>query len=89
MLSAYGYQIRHKKGTDNCNADSLSRLPLPEKPTHVPDPGEALLDMPDKSPITAAQIHLWTDRDSTLAKVRNMISQGWQQADKEEIKKFL
>ena len=35
-LSAYDYTIQHKKGAENCNADMLSRLPLPETPVQVP-----------------------------------------------------
>lgn len=30
MLGAYSYQIVHKAGRQNANADALSRLPLPD-----------------------------------------------------------
>ena len=36
-LSTYDYQIKFKAGTENANADLLSRLPLPETPAHNPD----------------------------------------------------
>ena len=30
MLAAYEYTIQYRKGTENANADALSRLPLTE-----------------------------------------------------------
>ena len=39
-LSAYKYIIKYKPGKHLSNADALSRLPLPEVPTHVPVPGD-------------------------------------------------
>ena len=45
-LSAYDYQIVYKPGSKHANADSLSRLPLPEEPTEVPVPGDTILVIP-------------------------------------------
>ena len=35
-LSSYHYSIKYRKGNHMCNADALSRLPLPDCPTNVP-----------------------------------------------------
>ena len=38
-LAAYDYKIVYKAGSNNANADILSRLPLPQ----IPIPGETIL----------------------------------------------
>ena len=57
-LSGYHYSIKYQKGSHICNADALSRLPLPDCPTTVPMPPEtiALLEQLTSVPLTAAQI---------------------------------
>ena len=89
-LSAYDYTIQHKKGAEKWNADMLSHLPLPETPVQVPEPGDTilLLQTLDKTPVTASQIRVWTDRDRTLSKVRDMILQGWQPSNSEDLKVY-
>jgi hypothetical protein len=78
-LGAYSYHIRYKAGKDNSNADGLSRLPLPEAPTQVPQPAELihLLEGLELSPVSVQDIRLHTSRDPTLAKVREFVLQGW------------
>ena len=53
-LSAYQFDIVHRKGDLNSNADALSRLPLLDQPKDVPLPGEIVhlmnyLDMAPQS----------------------------------------
>ena len=57
-LSAYDYDIVFKPGSENANADVLSRLPLPDHPTSVPQPQETVLLMEtlQMSPVTSKQI---------------------------------
>lgn len=83
ILGAYDYEIAYKSGDKHANADVLSRLPLPKAPTQVPVPGETMLLMQalDSSPVTARQIKSWTDHDPVLAKVRDLLLQGWQHSD--------
>ena len=44
-LAGYDYRLQYKKGSENGNADCLSRLPLPQAPKHVPLVGVRLLNM--------------------------------------------
>lgn len=39
----YEYTLVHKAGSAHCNADALSRLPLPNKTTSTPQLAETVL----------------------------------------------
>ena len=88
--SAYDYMIKFKAGLENANADLLSRLPLPETPARVPDPGETvlLMDVLESSVVIAAQIEDWTAKDPVLSQVRDMILQGKTPSDTEEMQPY-
>ena len=90
-LSMYGYTISYKPGDKHANADSLSRLPLPESPLEVPPPPELvfMLETLQCSPVQAKQIRQWTDRDPILARVRNLILQGWRITEDEDMHPFI
>ena len=45
ILSAYDYTILYRSGEKHTNADSLSRLPLPEPPSITPQPADIILLM--------------------------------------------
>ena len=78
-LGAYSYHICHKAGKDHGNADGLSRLPLPEAPVQVPQPAELinLMERMDSAPVSSQDIQTHTSRDPVLAKVRDLVRQGW------------
>lgn len=78
-LSAYDYTIQYKEGSQNANADALSRLPLPEIPASTPVPGETILlmELLEMTPINAEQVKNWTRRNPVLAKVLKFVKQGW------------
>ena len=90
LLAAHDYQIKFRSGQNNGNADLLSRLPLPESPIKIPDPGETILLMEalDSSVITASQIKTWTAKDPVLAKVKDMLLQGQRPPASDEFKPF-
>eukprot|EP00731_Ephydatia_muelleri_P011471 Em0006g365a len=75
-LSAYNYRIMFKSGDSQANADAFSRLPLSESTAVVPVPGDTIFMLKTlrtgDSPVTAAQIKSWTDKDPILSRVRNM-----------------
>ena len=78
-MSGYDYKIVYKSGKEICNADGLSRLPLPDSPLAVPLPGETvcLLECLQQSPVTWNQVKNWTARDPLLSKVYQYTMQGW------------
>ena len=77
-LSAYEYKMLYKAGQTNCNADGLSRLPLPEIPQSVPVPGETILLMEtlEGTPVHSRHIKEWTKRDQILSQVLRFILEG-------------
>ena len=78
-LSAYEYAITYEPGAKMANADALSRLPLPEEPVDTPLPGDLVLmfDMLSTSPVHAAQIRSWTNKDPLLSRVWENVRRGW------------
>ena len=61
------------------HADCMSRLPLPDAPSHVPVPEEVVLALStlDETPINSDQIEKWTSTDPVLSQVRRFVEQGW------------
>ena len=72
------------------NADSLSRLPLPEAPASVPLPGETvfLMETLYTSPISPAQLKKSTVRDPVLSHVLEAVRMGWHNLEGEEFQPF-
>ncbi len=64
LLGGYEYSIEYRPGKHHANADFLSRMPLADTPSSVPEMPETVLLMEtlDSSPITAAQVKLWIAR---------------------------
>ena len=85
-LSGYQYSIKYREGSRMCNADALSRLPLPDCPDNVPTPPEtiALLEQLTHVPLTSTQIRSMTDRDPVLACVKEYTRNGWPTAITDE-----
>ena len=79
FLSSYEYSLLFRSTTAHANVDALSRLPLPEEPAKSKTEPELVLlaDHLDDSPVTAADIRIWTKRDEKLSKVLQNIQRGW------------
>ena len=79
ILGGYDYTIQYKEGKNMANADALSRLPLKTTLEEVPRPPEVvhLVEYLDSTPLSHAQIRLWTDHDPILARVRKWVQSGW------------
>ena len=64
-----------------CNADALSRLPLPDHPadSEIPSLGDVNLVLNHLSDhlATASQIKTWTEKDPVLSRVHHFILHGW------------
>jgi len=68
-LSAYDYSIVFKPGSENANADVLSRLPLPNNDDSGSLPQDMVLLLQNLKliPVTPAQIKSWTSRDPMMS----------------------
>ena len=79
-LAAYTYHLQFRAGTQNGNADALSRLPLPVKEPEEEAPDEVVLFMEqlDESPVTAQNIKAQTGKDPCLSVVLSWVMTGWQ-----------
>ncbi|TWW76465.1 Retrovirus-related Pol polyprotein from transposon 412 [Takifugu flavidus] len=83
-LRAYEYTIVYKEGRYHCNADALSRLPLPEVTEEEREERVLMLESSDITLVTADQVKAWTDADPVLSRVREMVQNGWSSKEKRE-----
>ena len=74
-LATYEYTLRFRTTNQHANADGLRRLPLTEKPERVPIPAEhvLLIEHLSETPLSAAQLKIWTAKDPLLAQVLQYI----------------
>ena len=65
MLAAYDYSVVYRPGSKLVNADSLTRLPMPQSVPTPPVPGDTimLLEKMDEFPVNVSQIRTWTNKD--------------------------
>lgn len=90
ILGSYDYQILHKPGSKNGNADALSRLPLPHGPEDVASDAIHLLELTSGSPVTREEITEATARDPTLASVYNAVHEDrWPEPAPAHMKPYL
>ena len=77
-LGAYDYTIEHRPGSKMCNADALSRLPLPDQPhdSEIPSLGDInqVLNHLSEQQITSSER---TAKDPVLSRVHHLILHGW------------
>ena len=87
---AYNHKVEYRPGVKHSNADVLSRLPLPEAISEVPEAGEIILLMENVHllPVTARQIRQWTDRDSVLSNIQRLAQFGWETTSDVSLKPF-
>ncbi|UYV69217.1 K02A2.6-like, partial [Cordylochernes scorpioides] len=76
-LAAYTYSIEYKPGKVNCNADALSRLPLDECPSVVPNPSEVFFIESEHAAINSSEVAKLTNKDPILSKVKFWAMNGW------------
>jgi hypothetical protein len=73
-MSAYQYDLKFRKGSENIPADLLSRLPLPGSSSHVVHYCDLL---PSPVPINFIEIARETVKDPLLVKVKALTLSGW------------
>ena len=88
LLAAYNYDICYKPTGKHCNADGLSRLPLPSKETLQTEEGVSVFNMGQFQalPVTFQSIKTATRRDPILSKVISYVLKGWPKQPSEEVR---
>ena len=74
MLCAYDYDIKFKSTKEHCNADMLSRLPVPTDSNPSPNPINAM--QIDFLPVTANQMQKATKEDRVLKLISEYCRKG-------------
>lgn len=79
MMQAYSFDLMHRSGKCLGAADTLSRLPLKDELDIIPICSEwvQLVDVLDKTPVTAKDIKNWTTYDPILSQVLLYCENGW------------
>ena len=78
LLAAYDYDIEFRATSAHCNADALSRLPLPMEGPQVPSETRLCnIRRIESLPVTSTEIRRAMQRDPTLSKVKLYILSGW------------
>ena len=79
ILQAYNFDLVHCSGKLLGSADTLSRLPLPNKNECIPIPAEWIdtVEFMECTPVTAKEVAKWTKYDPILSKVLHFCSVGW------------
>ena len=70
-LAAHNYIFKYKPGSSHCNADALSRLPLPNEGNldNQIDTVEVYLTELDRAPVSAEEVRIHSRRDPVIAKM--------------------
>lgn len=77
LLRAHNYVIMYKAGKTNGNADALSHLPLPEKPSCPATEEHILMLDQGQNPLMASdQLQKWTTKDPILSRVHEYVLRG-------------
>ena len=77
-LSAYHYDIVFKNTGEHENADSLSRLPLPQPRKTSPDPMVPFIVGEIQAlPVTAKKVEELTQNDPLFSRVLGYVRSGW------------
>ena len=91
LLTGYSYEVEFKPTQNHCNADGLSRLPLPTE-KDVDYANEASISnvyQIEALPVTAQSVQQSTRKDLILSKVLYHTKRGWpQQVPKTAMKPF-
>ena len=84
LLSAYNYSLKYRKGSDNANADALSRLPQRATSNEVSGKEQTIqMVKMDRAPVNSVDVARETRKDPVLSKIHDMVLEGW--PEKEQI----
>lgn len=81
LLRGYQYKLEYRKGSENVNANILSRLPLPAR-----EPENSQMELPEyvlylltleQAPVRAQELVHLTQKDTLLQHIAKWIVKGW------------
>ncbi|UYV84832.1 K02A2.6-like, partial [Cordylochernes scorpioides] len=77
-LASYSYQIEHRTGRMNANADALSRAPHEKTSKETPEPVDVfLMETNEESPLEVKEVAKLTQEDSVLGIIVEWTRIGW------------
>ena len=80
FLSNYDYSVEYRIGSNNSNADALSRLPLPTTQSTLEELAHVQVFQVghiNSTPIDSKQIRIATINDPLLSQVLGFVNHGW------------
>ncbi|KAJ7995326.1 hypothetical protein DPEC_G00243390 [Dallia pectoralis] len=89
LLSAHTYEIEYRKSEQHCNADGLSRLPLPVTKPESREVDIFYFRQMENAPVTTKQVCRATRHDSVLSEVMDIIVKGKSAGDAPDLKHYL
>lgn len=89
LLAAYNYDVEYRSTAKQCNADGLSRLPLPAPESEeISTAALVNLTLIDALPMSRHQLWHSTERDHVLSRIVKYTRSGWPKQWEPELKLF-
>ena len=90
LLSAYNYEIHFKPTQSHCNANGLSRLPLPVQDHDAKAGTVSIFNVAQIQflQVTFQQVQTATRRDPLLTKIATYVNSGWPTKVPDELKPY-
>ncbi|CAI5694547.1 unnamed protein product [Oreochromis niloticus] len=89
ILSGHSYDIKYRKSESHCNADGLSRLPLPIKKPDSDTVEILYFREVETAPVSAVQVKRASRNDPVLSAVMDWIIKGLPAGEDVDLKAFL
>lgn len=89
LLSGHLYDIKYRKADSHCNADGLSRLPLPVTKPELHTEEVSYFSQVDNAPVSAEQVRKATRSDPVLSAVLDIVLKGHSGGNDSALKPYL
>lgn len=89
LLSAHSYDLKYRKADSHCNADSLSRLPVPVTKPELHSEDICYFSQVDDAPVLARQVKKATRNDPVLSADLDIVVKGHSGSTDSALKPYL